>query len=86
MSDREQAIADFKATMELEETLKGLVERLAKLGPDTVMIAWELNGEVDLITVPHSRLLAKSYADALYDVMWKSDEDEDAGDTADDLE
>jgi hypothetical protein len=85
MSDREQAIADFKATMELEETLKGLVERLAKLGPDTVMIAWELNGEVDLITVPHSRLLAKSYADALYDVMWKREEN-DTDDTTDDLE
>ncbi len=85
MSLREEAIAEFQATMELEEALKSLVARVAALRPATVMIAWEINGEVDVVTVPHSLLLAKGYADSLYDLLWKQDE-EDADDSDDSVE
>ncbi len=85
MTLRDEAVAQFKATMELEETLKALVGRVAALQPDTVMIAWEANGSVDMVTVPHSLLLAKSYADALYDLMW-TEGDDDVDDPDDGVE
>lgn len=86
MTVREAAIAQFRATMELEETLKSLVERVAALSPETVLIAWEVNGEVDVLTVPYSKMLAKGYADRLYDILWEPEEDNDADDSDDSLE
>jgi hypothetical protein len=86
MTLRDEAIAQFRATMELEEVLKGLVARVAQLRPETVLIAWEANGEVDMVTVPHSRLLAKSYADAMYNMLWLREDDEDADAPDDDME
>lgn len=85
MSLRDEAIAQFRATMEMEEALTALVRQVAQLSPETVMIAWEKDGQIDMVTVPHSRLLAKSYADGLYDIMWGNTEtdadlDNDVGD------
>lgn len=84
---REEAIADFLQTHDMEEKLGQALSAVASRNPAAVLIFWEDDAGFGAITIPYSRALGYGLAVKAYEMLVEATEDSaDVDDTDSDPE
>ena len=80
---REEAIADFLQTHDMEEKLGQAFAAVAARNPAAVLIFWEDDAGFGAITVPYSRALAYGLAVRAYEMLAEETETQNDVDDSD---